>query len=172
VHPDRRRVRRGAETGGDRLFANDGRFVGWKDWPLEVHTRSGKPWEPRWVRIEGFDYWLDLQGGQKTGFYLDQRYQHGVVANIVVAPGSWTRFCNQGAFALHAARAGATESARSRQRGGCDCRGAAERSAQRRDAEFTVANVFDWFKAPDRNVEPLWSHRAGSAAVCEVEECA
>ncbi len=140
------------------IFRNDGPIRRLEGLPLEVHSRSGQPWEPRWVRIEGFDYWLDLQGGQKTGFYLDQRFQHAVVAKYGRGGRVLDAFCNQGAFALHAARAGAAEvlgldSAE-------DAIAAAKRNAERNGVgsavEFTVANVFDWFNAPDRNVEPLW----------------
>jgi 23S rRNA (cytosine1962-C5)-methyltransferase len=124
--------------------------------PLEVHSRSGRAWEPRWVQIGGFDYWLDLQGGQKTGFYLDQRGQHAAVAKYVRGGRVLDAFCNQGAFALHAARAGAAEvlgldSAE-------DAIAAARRNVERNGvaAEFAVANVFDWFNDPGRAVEPLW----------------
>lgn len=65
-------------------------------------------------------------------------------------------FCNQGSFALHAARAGATEvlgldSAE-------DAVAAARRNAERNGltAAFEVANVFDWFHDPARNLEPPW----------------
>jgi 23S rRNA (cytosine1962-C5)-methyltransferase len=138
------------------IFRNDAPIRRLEGLPMEVHTRSGNPWEPRWVRIEGFDYWLDLQGGQKTGFYLDQRYQHAAVAKYCRGARVLDAFCNQGAFALHAARAGATEilgldSAE-------DAIAAARRNAERNGVtvEFTVANVFDWFNAPERNVDPLW----------------
>ena len=138
------------------IFRNDGPIRRLEGLPLEVHTHSGRSWEPRWVRIQGLDYWLDLQGGQKTGFYLDQRYQHGVVAKYCRGGRVLDAFCNQGAFALNAARAGAVEvlaldSAE-------DAIGAARRNAERNGVtvEFEVANVFDWFNAPDRNIEPLW----------------
>jgi 23S rRNA (cytosine1962-C5)-methyltransferase len=138
------------------IFRNDGPIRRLEGLPLEVHTRSGQPWEPRWVKIEGLEYWLDLQGGQKTGFYLDQRYQHATVAKYCRGARVLDAFCNQGAFALHAAKAGASEvlgldSAE-------DAIAAARRNAERNgvSAEFTVANVFDWFNAPDRNVEALW----------------
>src|SRR3954465_7971011 len=49
------------------IFRNDAPIRRLEGLPLEVHTRSGKSWEPRWMRIDGFDYWLDLQSGQKTG---------------------------------------------------------------------------------------------------------
>src|SRR5688500_973853 len=39
-----------------------------------------------------------------------------------------------------------------------DAIAAARRNAERNGvkAEFEAANVFDWFNAPDRSVEPLW----------------
>ena len=138
------------------VFRNDAPIRRLEGLPFEVHTRSGRPWEPRWLRIGGFDYWLDLQGGQKTGFYLDQRQQHAAVAKYCQGGRVLDAFCNQGAFALHAARAGATEVL------GLDSAdeaiAAARRNAERNGVtvEFTVANVFDWFNDPARGVEPLW----------------
>ena len=138
------------------VFRNDAPIRRLEGLPLEVHTRSGSPWEPRWVKIDGFEYWLDLAGGQKTGFYLDQREQHAVVAKHCAGKRVLDAFCNQGPFALHAARAGATEvlgldSAE-------DAIAAARRNAERNGvrAEFRVANVFDWFNDPARSGEPLW----------------
>ena len=138
------------------IFRNDAPIRRLEGLPFEVHTHSGKAWEPRWVTIDGFAYWLDLQAGQKTGFYLDQRLQHAAVARFCSGARVLDAFCNQGAFALHAARAGAIEvhgldSAE-------DAIAAARRNAERNGvaAEFTVANVFDWFNDPARAVEPLW----------------
>lgn len=138
------------------IFRNDAPIRRLEGLPFEVHTRSGRTWEPRWLTIDGFDYWLDLQGGQKTGFYLDQRSQHAAVARYCQGARVLDAFCNQGAFALHAARAGASEvlgldSAE-------DAIAAARRNAERNGvrAEFTAANVFDWFNDPARGVDPLW----------------
>ncbi|HVS54250.1 MAG TPA: class I SAM-dependent rRNA methyltransferase [Opitutaceae bacterium] len=138
------------------IFRNDAPIRRLEGLPLEVHTRSGRPWEPRWIAIEGFDYWLDLQGGQKTGFYLDQRPQHAAIEKYCAGSRVLDAFCNQGAFALHAARAGAVEvlgldSA-------ADAIAAARRNAERNHAkaEFAVANVFDWFNDPARANEPPW----------------
>jgi 23S rRNA (cytosine1962-C5)-methyltransferase len=121
--------------------------------PLDVRTRSGQPWAPRWMRIGGIEYWLNLQDGQKTGFYLDQRQQHAVVAGhaarLIKERPAGVRvldaFCNQGPFALHCARAGAAEV-----RGldsDEDSIAQAQRNAARNNlrAEFIVANVFDYF---------------------------
>jgi 23S rRNA (cytosine1962-C5)-methyltransferase len=138
------------------IFRNDAPIRRLEGLPLEVHTRSGAPWAPRWVEIDSFDYWLDLQGGQKTGFYLDQRPQHAAVARYCSGGRVLDAFCNQGPFALHAARAGAAhvlglDSAE-------DAIASARRNAERNRAklEFAVANVFDWFNAPERKDEPAW----------------
>jgi len=135
------------------VIRNDASIRRLEGLPLEVRTRSGRPWEPRWARIDGIEYWLDLQGGQKTGFYLDQRRQHTAVAAQVhrLTP---TRpdgvrvldaFCNQGPFALHCAQAGAAAVR------GLDSAAEAIEQARRNAArnhlraEFAVANVFDYF---------------------------
>ena len=140
----------------EMIFRNDAPIRRLEGLPLEVHTRSGKAWEPRWVKIGGFEYWLDLQSGQKTGFYLDQRFQHAVVAKYCAGRRVLDAFCNQGSVARHAARAGATEvlgldSAE-------DAIAAARKNAERNGvkAEFAVANVFDWFNDPARAAEPAW----------------
>jgi 23S rRNA (cytosine1962-C5)-methyltransferase len=138
------------------IFRNDAPIRRLEGLPSEVHTRSGKSWDARWVKIDGFDYWLDLQGGQKTGFYLDQRAQHSTVAKFCAGKRVLDAFCNQGPFALHAARAGAVkvlglDSAE-------DAVAAARRNAEQNhvSAEFQVVNVFDWLNDPVRNTEPLW----------------
>lgn len=138
------------------IFRNDAPIRRLEGLPLEVHTRSGQASEPRWVKIDGFDYWLDLQSGQKTGFYLDQREQHPLVAKYCAGKRVLDAFCNQGPFALHAARAGAAhvlglDSAE-------DAIAAARRNAERNgvSAEFAVGNVFDWFNDPARAGESAW----------------
>jgi 23S rRNA (cytosine1962-C5)-methyltransferase len=127
------------------ILRNDASIRRLEGLPLEVKTRSGKAWEPRWLRIDGLDYWLDLQGGQKTGFYLDQRFQHAAVAKYAPGRRVLDAFCNQGPFALHCARAGATEvrGLDSAAEAVAQARRNAERNGLR--AEFLVANVFDYF---------------------------
>jgi 23S rRNA (cytosine1962-C5)-methyltransferase len=127
------------------ILRNDASIRRLEGLPLEVKTRSGKAWEPRWVRIDGLDYWLDLQGGQKTGFYLDQRFQHAAVAKHAPGRRVLDAFCNQGPFALHCARAGAIEvrGLDSAAEAVAQARRNAERNGLR--AEFLVANVFDYF---------------------------
>lgn len=143
-------------TGAQEIvFRNDSNLRRLEGLPVDIHTRSGKPREPRWVRIDGFDYWLDLQGGQKTGFYLDQRLQHAMVAKYASGRRVLDAFCNQGSFALHAARAGAAQvlgldSA-------FDAVAQAKKNAERNGlaADFQGVNVFDWFTA-QRESAPAW----------------
>ncbi|HJX81316.1 MAG TPA: class I SAM-dependent methyltransferase, partial [Candidatus Udaeobacter sp.] len=61
------------------------------------------------IEIEGVKFELDLLHGQKTGFYLDQKYNYSIVAQF--APGRRVLDCftNQGAFALTCVRAGAAD---------------------------------------------------------------
>jgi 23S rRNA (cytosine1962-C5)-methyltransferase len=138
------------------IFRNDAAIRRLEGLPFEVHTQTGRPWAPRWVQIDGFDYWLDLQGGQKTGFYLDQRRQHAAIEKYCRGARVLDAFCNQGAFALHAARAGAIEVL------GLDSAeealAAARRNADRNGltVEFSLVNVFDWFNDPARAIEPRW----------------
>jgi len=129
------------------ILRNDANIRRLEGLELAVSTRSGRDWAPRWHAIDGFDYWLDLQNGQKTGFYLDQREQHSTVARHAGGRRVLDAFCNQGSFALHAARAGAAyvrglDSA-------FDAISQAKRNAERNSvaAEFESVNVFDYFGA-------------------------
>jgi 23S rRNA (cytosine1962-C5)-methyltransferase len=135
------------------IFRNDATIRRLEGLGQEVSTLSGKAWEPRWVKIDSFEYWLDLQNGQKTGFYLDQRTQHVVVSRYAAGRRVLDAFCNQGPFALHCAKAGAVsvlglDSAE-------DAIAQAKRNSERAGvkADFAVANVFDFFNAPERGDE-------------------
>ena len=137
------------------IFRNDANIRKLEGLVAEVHTRSGQPVAPSWVTIDGFEYWLDLQGGQKTGFYLDQRQQHSAVAKYAAGKRVLDAFCNQGSFALHAAKAGAAsvlglDSA-------FDAISQAKKNAERNKvtADFQGVNVFDWFTA-QRDAAPVW----------------
>jgi 23S rRNA (cytosine1962-C5)-methyltransferase len=61
------------------------------------------------IEIEGVTFEVDLLHGQKTGFYLDQRYNYGTVAGYARDRRVLDCFANQGAFALTCARAGAAD---------------------------------------------------------------
>jgi 23S rRNA (cytosine1962-C5)-methyltransferase len=138
------------------IFRNDSPIRRLEGLPLEVHTRSGGPWPAGWADVGGFQMELDLMGGQKTGFYLDQRLQHAAVAAYCRGARVLDAFCNQGSFALHAARAGASAVL------GLDSApeavAAARRNAERNGlaATFQEANVFDWLNDPANRPGPSW----------------
>lgn len=173
-----------ATSAKEVIFRNDAPIRRLEGLPQEVHTRSGAPWTPRWMAIDGVEYWLDLQGSQKTGFYLDQREQHRLVAEHaarMAAPrGRPLRildlFCNQGGFLLQCAQAVRTASLPSAPAAkdasptpgplpallgidsAEDAISAARRNAERNglSCEFIVANVFDWLNSADRAREEPW----------------
>lgn len=59
------------------------------------------------IRESGFLYDVDIAGGQKTGFYLDQREARRAVARYASGCDVLSAYCYSGAFELHAAAAGA-----------------------------------------------------------------
>jgi 23S rRNA (cytosine1962-C5)-methyltransferase len=61
------------------------------------------------IEINGIKLDVDLLHGQKTGFYLDQKDNYGIVARLAHDRRTLDCFTNQGAFALACASAGASE---------------------------------------------------------------
>jgi 23S rRNA (cytosine1962-C5)-methyltransferase len=61
------------------------------------------------IEIEGVKLEVDLLHGQKTGFYLDQKHNYGIVAGYAGDRRVLDCFANEGAFALTCARAGAAD---------------------------------------------------------------
>ena len=57
----------------------------------------------------GCQFGLELTSSQKTGFYLDQRFNHGVLTEYIDEDVSMLDlFCNVGGFGMHALNAGAS----------------------------------------------------------------
>ncbi|MCL4109420.1 UNVERIFIED_CONTAM: hypothetical protein GTU68_043648 [Idotea baltica] len=63
--------------------------------------------EPFIIESNGIKQEIDLRDGQKTGIYLDQLDNYSAVAALSEGKRVLDCFCNQGGFALHAAKAGA-----------------------------------------------------------------
>ena len=78
---------------------------------LELRTKVLRGDAPSRIEIgiEGVNFELDLLRGQKTGFYLDQKHNYGIVAGFARDRRMLDCFTNQGAFALTSARAGASD---------------------------------------------------------------
>ena len=101
------------------------------------------------IEINGLRFDVDLLGGHKTGFYLDQQVNYELVGAIGRGGQVLDCFTFLGGFALHAARAGAAQVHAIDQSAG------AVDAAQRHSAanglsaqcSFETSNVFDWRKA-------------------------
>src|SRR3989449_5285467 len=70
-------------------------------------TLDGEPPGQISIRVSGLIFAVDLVGGHKTGFYLDQQVNYRLVADVVAkyqSPQVLDCFAFVGGFALHAAR--------------------------------------------------------------------
>jgi 23S rRNA (cytosine1962-C5)-methyltransferase len=119
---------------------------------------EGLPQEKQWlhgswegpvpIRWQGFDLLVDCLNGQKTGLYLDQADNYGLVHGLVPGGRVFDGFCYTGVWSLHAARAGAADVV------GVDLSAPAIATAQAHAAanglaercRFVVGNVFDELK--------------------------
>jgi len=104
------------------------------------------------VKMNDLQFEVDVQGGHKTGLYLDQQENYRRVAELIAkTPGTQVLDCFSfaGGFALHAARAGAAHVHGIDQ--SADAVAAAARNATinglAEKCAFEAANVFDWLKA-------------------------
>jgi 23S rRNA (cytosine1962-C5)-methyltransferase len=92
---------------------------------------------------------LNLQGGHKTGYYLDQQLNYRLVGELARGARVLDCFCFLGGFSLHAARAGAEHVHALDQ--SADAIAAATRNAALNEVadkcSFEATNVFDWLKA-------------------------
>ncbi len=98
------------------------------------------------IETNGIKQSVDLLEGQKTGIYLDQLDSYASVAAISKDKHVLDCFCNQGGFALHAAKAGAASVL------AIDISEPAVEATQRNaqlnglDVSARAANVFDFLK--------------------------
>jgi len=109
----------------------------WKDWIVEVSrkiTGASGAYERSDVevrRLEGLEertgliygkidqpfelieneihFWVDLEKGQKTGFYLDQRHNRNRILDYAEGRRVLNCFCYSGGFSLYSIKGGATE---------------------------------------------------------------
>ncbi len=72
-----------------------------------VEAALGKLNAPIEVRENGLTYFADLSGGQKTGWYFDQRDNHALVARHAAGATVLDLYTHAGGFGLLAAQAGA-----------------------------------------------------------------
>ncbi len=70
--------------------------------------RGLPPPQQLWIHENGLQFGVDLMGGQKTGFYLDQRANRKRVGQFAAGRSVLNCFCYTGGFSLYALRGGAT----------------------------------------------------------------
>jgi len=75
----------------------------------EITLAHGTLNGPIEIRENGLIYYADPQGGQKTGWYFDQRDNRALVARYAKDKTVLDLYCNAGGFALAAAKAGASK---------------------------------------------------------------
>ena len=114
---------------------------GWYELPGEEHPQS----TVTEICENGIYYAVDFENGQKTGFFLDQKYNRLAVARLAKGRRVLDCFTHTGSFALNAARGGAehvtavdvSESAVAMARGNARRNGLEDRM------DFVAADVFD-----------------------------
>ena len=115
------------------------------------------------IQLNGVQLEVDLLGGHKTGYYLDQQTNYARVAEYARGRNVLDAFCFLGGFSLHAARAGAAHVHGLDQ--SADAVAAATRNAAINNVSgncsFEAVNVFDWLKSqtaarPNEKVIPRY----------------
>ena len=98
------------ERNDEALRAKEGlaQNKGWFELPGETHPASTQTE----ICENGVFYHVDFENGQKTGFFLDQKYNRRAVARIAAGHTVLDCFTHTGSFALNAARGGAAFSAK------------------------------------------------------------
>ncbi len=97
-------------TGAERVFErSDVDVRALEGLPPRVGALRGAP-PPARLRIHehGLAFWVDVQRGHKTGFYLDQRENRRLVATFAAGREVLNAFAYSGGFGLYALRAGAS----------------------------------------------------------------
>ena len=93
------------ERNDEALRAKEGlaQNKGWFDLPGETHPDSTQTE----ICENGVFYHVDFENGQKTGFFLDQKYNRQAVARLAKGRTVLDCFTHTGSFALNAAKGGA-----------------------------------------------------------------
>jgi 23S rRNA (cytosine1962-C5)-methyltransferase len=88
------------------LARNESPLRALENLPIGRTVLFGEP-SPTVIVERGLRYTVDLRDGQKTGFYLDQRENRGLLERFSRGAVVLDAFCNDGGFALSARRGGA-----------------------------------------------------------------
>ncbi|MCA8927574.1 MAG: class I SAM-dependent rRNA methyltransferase [Alphaproteobacteria bacterium] len=89
------------------LLRNDSAQRSLEKLPETVETAFGQPPSPLEILENGVVYLSDVAGGQKTGWFYDQRLNRAMVAALAPGASVLDAYCYLGGFGLLAAKAGA-----------------------------------------------------------------
>ena len=106
----------------------------------------GEPFDTKVEIVEnGVHYYVDVKDGQKTGFFLDQKYNRRAVAGLCKGAQVLDCFTHTGSFALNAGLAGAEHvtGVDASELGVAQARENAALNALQDTVEFVCADVFD-----------------------------
>lgn len=123
-------------------------YKGWFTEPLASTVTT--------ITENGIQYEVDFENGQKTGFFLDQKYNRQAVAKIARGKTVLDCFTHTGSFALNAAAGGAahvtavdvSDSAIAMARKNAEANGLTDRM------DFKVADVFDLLPELSSGAQP------------------
>lgn len=107
------------------------------------------------VQENGLKFIVDVHGGQKTGFFLDQKENRRLVTPLASGARMLDAFCHSGTFALSGAKGGATDvigldiSAEAVSLAGEN----AEMNGFQDRCRFIVANAFDYLRESEKSGE-------------------
>ena len=87
---------------------NDAAVRGLEGLPQDVRPLLGDAAEPVRAEEGGLGFTVDLLGGQKTGWFFDQRENRDRVARLAAGATVLDAFCHTGGFGLRCAAAGAS----------------------------------------------------------------
>lgn len=113
----------------------------------------GEPFDTQVEIVEnGVRYLVDVKDGQKTGFFLDQKYNRAAVAGLCRGARVLDCFTHTGSFALNAAKGGAREviGVDASALGIAQARRNAELNGLSHIVDFRVADVFELLPALER----------------------
>lgn len=132
--------------GLDKVYErNDARSRELEGLPLQKGFLLGEFPTAFWIRENELQFWVDVESGQKTGYFLDQRENHRAIEPWCPGAKVLDVFCYTGGFALHAASYGAKDVvAVDSSRSALElAQMAASRNGLERTVNFIEGNAFD-----------------------------
>ncbi len=100
------------------------------------------------IKLNGLEFVVDVQGGHKTGLYLDQQENYEFIGKLAKGGNVLDCFSFLGGFSLHCARGGATHvhGLDQSETAVASAVSNAEKNGLGELCSFEQANVFDWLK--------------------------